>query len=300
MTMTTPASGDYLLTFSTSGEGPSAAQLAFRATVGGSVIAHSVRQEEQESSSANDHIPLGLAVSISPNGSQDVVIQWSRISGTGTIIVSERTMNLIPTAAADIFQATGTADDADSTTTDKQVDDMLITDPGAADYLAIYTSSDFYGAVTSGEGATTYSIQEGGARVTDSERINEHEESLDSVNMQCFAGGRITVAVGTDDVQMFWQGVSTTPRTARERTLVLLREKSSPMEQEGFRFFDDDANEASSTALATQDTNITRAKNLNTRLRGLGDSTGDRPSEGVTIQYRKVGDADSEWRNVPL
>lgn len=81
---------------------------------------------------------------------------------------------------------------------------------------------------------------------------------------------------------------------------VSLNGVASSTEQEGFRFYDDDANESSATALETQDTNLSRAKNTNTRLRGLSNMTGDRPSESTTVQYRKVGDADSEWRDVPL
>lgn len=70
-------------------------------------------------------------------------------------------------------------------------------------------------------------------------------------------------------------------------------------DQEGFRFFNDDGNEANATAIAAQDTNITRGKEVNTRLRILTDNTGDPPTEQATLQYRKVGDADSEWRAVP-
>lgn len=222
LTMTTPASGDYLLTFSTTAEGPSGAELAFRVTVGGTAVDYSVRQEEQESSGSVDHFSIGTAVHVTPNGSQDVVIQWRRQQGSGTIRVSERTMNLIPTAAGDIFQATGTADDADSTTTDKQLDDMLIADPGADDYLVIYTGSEFVGSASDDE--ITYSIEEGGAKVPDSERTWEHEGSIDNVNLFSACGGRVTVAGGTDDIQIFWQSSRTQTRTARERTLIALRE----------------------------------------------------------------------------
>ena len=223
----TPVSGNYLLVFTTSGLGPPGSELGFRVVVGGTVVPHSIRSTFQETSAADDEVPILIAVAINPNGSQLVEIQWARITGSGTITVHERTMNLIPTDAGDIFEASGTVDDTDSTTTDKQIDDLLIPAPGAADYLAIFSTTDHYGSMdSSNDGETTYSIRTAGVKVVDSERINEHENSLDNTNMVGIAGGRITVAGASDDVQMYWQSSTTVTRISRERTLVLLREFS--------------------------------------------------------------------------
>lgn len=71
-------------------------------------------------------------------------------------------------------------------------------------------------------------------------------------------------------------------------------------QQEGHQFRDDDDDEADATDLGAQDSNVSRAKLTNTRLRVLTNITGDAPSEGVALQYRKVGDATTEWRDVPL
>ena len=87
----------------------------------------------------------------------------------------------------------------------------------------MFSTSDFYAAVANNEAETTYSIQSGGTRVTDSERINEHEGSLGNVDMQAFCGGRVTHGAG-DDLTIFWQGSSTRTRTCKERTVVALRE----------------------------------------------------------------------------
>lgn len=68
---------------------------------------------------------------------------------------------------------------------------------------------------------------------------------------------------------------------------------------EGYRFVDDDGSESTASFLAAQDTNITRAKALNTRLRTLVDTTGSNPpTVAVTLQFRRVGDADTEWEDV--
>lgn len=70
-------------------------------------------------------------------------------------------------------------------------------------------------------------------------------------------------------------------------------------EQEGHHFRLDDGSESAATFIGAQDSNITRAKNLNTRLRVLTDATGgDPPTAALTLQFRRVGDADTEWEDV--
>lgn len=224
----TPVADDYLLCFTTSADGPSGATLAFQVTVDDVKVAGSERLNFQESSAADDEMPILIACKISPNGSQAVKVEWERQGGSGTIVAHERTMNLIPVDGGDIFEAVGTVNDTDSTTTDKQVDDLLITAPGAADYLAIFSCTDFYGDIANGEGITTYSIRAGGTKVTDSERANEHEGSVDSTDLVGIAGGRVTVVGGSDDLQLYWQGASTVTRTARERNFVAIKEAVAP------------------------------------------------------------------------
>lgn len=71
------------------------------------------------------------------------------------------------------------------------------------------------------------------------------------------------------------------------------------LEQEGFRFRDDTGSESAAAWLAAQDTNISRPRDLNTRLRMLVNATGDPASQALTLQYRKQGDTDAlAWRSV--
>jgi hypothetical protein len=58
------------------------------------------------------------------------------------------------------------------------------------------------------------------------------------------------------------------------------------IEQEGFSFRADDGSESGAT-WATQDTDISRAKNTNTRLRFLIDATNDPTSQQFQIEYKK-------------
>lgn len=70
-------------------------------------------------------------------------------------------------------------------------------------------------------------------------------------------------------------------------------------EQEGHQFREDDGSESGASDIGSQDSNVTRAKETATRLRMLTDADGDAPAEAATLQYRKVGDAATEWRDVP-
>ncbi len=68
------------------------------------------------------------------------------------------------------------------------------------------------------------------------------------------------------------------------------------LEQEGFRWRDDNGSETTATWLASQDTNITRAKLTTTRLRMLINASGDPASQRYKLRYRRVG--DSGWRDL--
>lgn len=68
------------------------------------------------------------------------------------------------------------------------------------------------------------------------------------------------------------------------------------LEQEGFRWRNDDGSEATATWKAAQDTNVTVVPDAITRLRMLVNATGDPASARYKLQYRKVGAA--AWRDM--
>lgn len=90
------------------------------------------------------------------------------------------------------------------------------------------------------------------------------------------------------------------PNTTGRHWVALAVEEAPAAEQEGYRFREDDGNESGASWTAVQDTNITRVADINTRLRILTDYTGNPNTEAAALQYRLVGDADSEWRSIPL
>ncbi len=224
MTATTPPAGTYLCTFGTSGQGPGTNEVEFQVLVGGVLVAHSLRLNETESSVGDrDEMNGNLAVVVTPNGAEDVVIEWRR-TGAGTRTIHERTLTLTPSDAADVKEASSVSDDSTSSSADILVGGMTITDPGQDEYLVLFTASDFFGTIGTGDAEVTYSIREAGVRVTDSERRNDHEESIDSVNLPVQAGARVAVTSPTADLEMFWQNVASgQPRIVRERTFVAIR-----------------------------------------------------------------------------
>lgn len=226
MTATTPANGTYLCTFGTSGQGGGGNGVEFRVVVGGVVVAHSLRSTDTNSSAADRDEALGaLGVVVTPDGTEDVVIEWRRSSAPGTRTIHQRTLTLTPTEPVDVVEASSVADDSDSTTSDVLIDGMTIANPGTDTYLVLFTSYDFYGTIGTFDSQTSYSVREDGVRVPDSERRNDHEESLANINMNVQAGGRVVVTSGSADLEMFWQNSTTTTRTIHERSFVAIRLK---------------------------------------------------------------------------
>ncbi len=69
-------------------------------------------------------------------------------------------------------------------------------------------------------------------------------------------------------------------------------------EQDSFRFYDD-GTESGSTALQNQNVDLTTAQEDTFQVRIGGQLTGDPPALSVTLEYKKTGDADAEFRKVP-
>lgn len=67
---------------------------------------------------------------------------------------------------------------------------------------------------------------------------------------------------------------------------------SAAIEQEGYRFRNDDGSETTATWRASQDTPVSINKNTNTRLRILLDATDDPDSADFQIEYRIAGSSD--------
>ena len=75
---------------------------------------------------------------------------------------------------------------------------------------------------------------------------------------------------------------------------------ASTLDQEGFRFRNDDGSESAATWKQLQDVDDSVAKATNTRLRVLLDSTGDPGSEQFQLEYKETADGTIEYRKVPL
>jgi hypothetical protein len=67
------------------------------------------------------------------------------------------------------------------------------------------------------------------------------------------------------------------------------------LNQEGFRFRNDDGDEDAASWKEAQDTNLTAPKSVNTRLRTILDATGDPATAQYQLEYRRSGQL---WRKV--
>jgi hypothetical protein len=74
---------------------------------------------------------------------------------------------------------------------------------------------------------------------------------------------------------------------------------SVELEQEGFRWRNDNDDEVDATWRQDQDVDDEIAKETNIRLRTLLNATGDPDSQQFEIQYKESSDAASEWRKIP-
>ncbi len=70
------------------------------------------------------------------------------------------------------------------------------------------------------------------------------------------------------------------------------------LEQEGFRFRNDDGSEVAATWRQIQDVDDTIAPNTNIRLRILVNASGDPETSQFQLEYRKVGSAN--WHKVDI
>jgi len=73
---------------------------------------------------------------------------------------------------------------------------------------------------------------------------------------------------------------------------------AATIDQEGFRWRNDNGSESTATWAAAQDVDVTKGKETTIRLRVLLDVTGIVTSEQFQLEFKKNGDADSEYEAV--
>lgn len=220
----TPASGDYLVLFSSTIQLDTDDDLAaFAFHLGGTIQQHTERTAYREQSYNQFGVPIFLAAVISANGSQAIDVRWQRQTGAGTMTCNNRMMILIKLSSGDWMQSTATTDDSNTNTSPPAiVTSMVATTPASDDWVAIFGSSDWQSL-----GGTLFSYQlfVGGSLDSASQRENFHEGSLDAADVPIALHGRVSPN-GSQNVDTRWWGDDTASRTVRERTLILVREAS--------------------------------------------------------------------------
>lgn len=219
---TTPAAGDYLVLFATRIDMDTDDDLAAVAIhVGASIVQHTERTALREQSYNQFGASLLLAAVVSVNGSQAVDVRWQRQAGAGTLTCKGRILTLVKIASGDWLQASGTADDTDATTALQVIDNLTLTTPAADDWIAIFGGTD---TVPIGGPVITYGIYVGGSLAAATQRVNEHEGSLDAADVWIGVCHGLVQPNGSQDVDVRWQSTDTQTRAIHERTLILIRE----------------------------------------------------------------------------
>jgi hypothetical protein len=223
MSFSTPASGDYLAMFSTTADGVSGSQLEFALFVDNLEVPHTERSQYQESSIASTEFIFFIAAKVNLNGSQDIDVRFKNTGTAGNIEAYERTFTIVKFDSGDIFQATSTSDSTVSNTGSKVLIDSMTLTPGSGEYLAIFSSSIYYGAGNNVN--TLFSIYENTSEITYSERRPMHESSERPSDQPVVAHTVVNVG-DSQDVEVRWTSTLAENRTIYERTLILIKEAS--------------------------------------------------------------------------
>jgi hypothetical protein len=81
-------------------------------------------------------------------------------------------------------------------------------------------------------------------------------------------------------------------------TIEIVGTVSATVEQDNFRFEDDNGTESGSSFLAGQNVDVNRNLEDPFRVRQGGQASGDPDTQAATLQYKENGDAATEWDDV--
>lgn len=281
---TTPGSGDYFVSFSTSIQKSTGTSDQYVSLfVGGSQVTHTERFLEQEASYDTGDIyvvPVTIQAYVSGVGVSDAIeVQWKTSSGTAT--AKERSMIVTRVTPSNISQATATATSTTTSATDTQVNSMTLT-PGAGDYMVYFSAS----AENTASSHTYFSIYAASSQVAHSERDLYTEESYPDTSYPVSTHAYISGVGASDTIEVRWRTDAGTA-TINQRTLTLQKVTAADITQL--------TSTSSTTTTSATDTQLTTM----TSTPGAGDylvyfSTSLRNSVSDTTQNLSLYNAGSQ------
>jgi len=220
-----PAAGTYLALFSTSTESTATDTIIDTSLfVGGTQLAHTQRSFTEEPSIPDTPFVQAILAKVTVTAGQAVEVQWRNSGTAGSVTAHQRTLTLYKVDPANIAEATATTDTTSSATSYGLLNSMTLT-PGAGTYLALFSSSFYYGSQGSSP-VTYHSLYVNGAQLAETERQPTHESSLDYTNIPVATNGVVSPGAG-QAVEVRWRSSATDTRTAHQRTLVLLKQAAA-------------------------------------------------------------------------
>lgn len=198
-------------------------------------------------------------------------------SGTFTITITLTTTGCDTAAGAVSYTGVADSDPLDSAVNNNNGNSATATSGAAAPTGTCL----YFGVVTSSQASPAFTV---------SSPFTQRFE-LDTSVAWAPVNGCDYIGTGSQNAQ--WSLTSSTWKAS----IATFREEASALEQEGFRWRNDDGSETTATWLANQDIAITQPSATNTRLRAIVNATNDPGSKQFKLQYRKQGAAS--WRDVP-
>lgn len=146
------------------------------------------------------------------------------------------------------------------------------------------TSGDYVFVVTSSNNDVTQTVTTGSEEWDDNSNVGAHTTAA----LSSIASGSLTGVAWT------WSSAETNSYIA-----FTIQQSTLDVDQEGYRFRNDDGNETTATWLANQDTAITQPLATNTRLRVLVDTSADPSSAQYQLEYKKSTESTYKKVEVP-
>lgn len=220
----TPGAGDYLAIFTGEIDPPaglSALQVIVSIYVNGVQVTGSERITSfggsEDSAAPVLHI-AATAIRVTPTAGQVVDVRY-RKTGTLNTIIQQRTLSLLPYAAANFSQITDTVTDTLASATETLMDNMTLT-PASGDYLAVF--STYVDAATAADVIATM-LYVGGTRVGHTERTFTNESSWTGQEFTILIAAKVSPN-GSQAVEARWaRQAGTGTISAYHRALTLVK-----------------------------------------------------------------------------
>jgi hypothetical protein len=285
----TLGAGDYIVWFSGSVESSATSYQYVSLYLGGSKIPHTEREIRTESSIPNTSFPVAThARLIGVTAGQTIEVQWRTTAGIATM--HERTLLVAPIVAADTAQASETADDTTSNTTDVLVTGMTLFPPSDGDYHIWFSGS---AECDTGNTTQYVSLYVNGSQIPHTERRVHTEGSIAATSFPVATHARVTGLTTGQAIEVQWRTTGTSTATMHQRTLVISKINAADTTQAS-ETADDTTGSATDVVVTGMTLNPTSDGDYRIWFSGSAEGTASNSTQYVSLYVNNVQIAHSE------